>query len=898
MKRGNLRVLLGAAPGVGKTVQMLAEGERLRSEGRDVVIGIVETHGRALTAARAEGLEHVPLRTLEHRGVRLTEMDRSAVIARNPDVALVDELAHTNVPGSGAEKRWQDVAAILAVGIDVITTVNVQHIESLGDVVQRITGVEQTETVPDAFVRSADQIEVVDLAPQALRDRLTAGVVYPAERIDAALSNYFRLGNLTALRELALLWLADEVENALAAYRAQQGIQATWPTRERVVVALTGGPEGETLLRRGALISARSAGGELRAVHVVGQDGLRAADPALLASQRALVESLGGTFHSVVGDDVPRALVEFARSVHATQLVIGASRRGRFASLAGPGIGASVIRESGDIDVHMVQHAEAAGRSSRLPRLVRGAAGALGWKRQVLGFIVALIGGPLLSWLLLTFHSEASITSDVLAYQLLVVVVSLIGGIWPALFAAVLSGVTLDFLFVAPLYTVTIADPIHAVALGLYVVIAVLVSIIVDFAARRLRSAERSAAESELLATIAGSVLRGQSAVPALVSRTREALGATGVRLRGPDGAVLATDGEPVADRDPEEFPVGDTGAVLEVHGTDLDAGERRLLSAVTAQLAGAMEHAALERTAGEARANAAADDARSALLSAVSHDVRRPLAAAVAAVGGLRAAGDALAPADRTELLATAEESLDALSTLLTDLLDVSRVEAGALAIRPEPVDVAAVVLSATDELGVTPGEVTLALGSDVPPVLADPVLLQRVLVNLLSNAQRHTPAGTPVALTTSSLGPVVEVRVIDHGPGVPAERRDAMFAPFQRGGDQDNTSGLGLGLALSRGFMQGMAGALTAENTPGGGLTLVASLPVAPTTPRDTQARPKNPATREVSDSPSSPPSPSPPQPRETPKHVRKTPQRARSRTCLGVSRRRTHETSRGGR
>ena len=256
-------------------------------------------------------------------------MDLEGVLERHPEIALVDELAHTNAPGSRHHKRWQDVDALLDAGIDVITTVNVQHIESLGGVVEQITGVAQQETVPDAVVRAADQIEVVDLSPQSLRDRLSAGLVYPAERIDAALSNYFRLGNLTALRELALLWLADEVDSALKTYRAEHGIEGAWQARERVVVALTGGSEGETLLRRGARIAARSAGGELLAVHVSSQDGLRAGDPGALAAQRALVESLGGTYHQVVGDDVPRALVDFARSVNATQLVIGVSRRGR-----------------------------------------------------------------------------------------------------------------------------------------------------------------------------------------------------------------------------------------------------------------------------------------------------------------------------------------------------------------------------------------------------------------------------------------------------------------------------------------------------------------------------------------------------------------------------------------
>ncbi|WP_431075743.1 ATP-binding protein [Microbacterium phyllosphaerae] len=826
-RRGRLRVLLGAAPGVGKTFEMLVEGRRLLDEGRDVVIAIVETHERAATAAQTIGIPEVPRRTDLHRGVPLSEMDLDAVLARRPEIALVDELAHTNTPGSQNQKRWQDVRMLLDAGIDVVTTVNVQHIESLNAVVEKITGIAQQETIPDAVVRAADEIEVVDLAPQTLRDRLSAGLVYPAERIDAALSNYFRLGNLTALRELALLWLADEVDSALRSYRADHGIEGTWQARERVVVALTGGPEGETLLRRGARIAARSAGGELLAVHVAAQDGLRDETPGALAAQRSLVESLGGSFHQIIGDDIPETLVEFAQGADATQLVIGVSRRGRLAAaLTGPGIGSEVIRRSGDIDVHIVTHAAAGGRVA-LPRITGGA---LGWRRQVLGFAVALVFGPLLSWAMFAFRSPESITVEVLAFQLLVVIVALVGGVRPAVFAAVLSGITLDFLFVAPLFTITIAHPLHVLALALYVTIAILVSIIVDQAARRARTAQRAAAEAELLAAVAGNVLRGDNAVLALVSRTREAFGLTGVRLLSADGEVLASDGEPVPDGRATTITVGSgpAPAVLELHGEPLDTPARRLLDAIVAQLAAAIEHTDLRATAREVAALAETDQVRSALLSAVSHDLRRPLASAVAAIGGLRGA-HSLSASDREELLATADESLATLSSLVTDLLDVSRVQAGVLAVSTMRLDVAGPVLAAVDELGLGPSDVELALDADLPAVSADPVLLQRVLVNVVANAYRHSPAESRVIVSTSTIGDHAEIRVIDRGAGVPVEKRDEIFQPFQRLGDTDNTTGLGLGLALSRGFAEGMGGTLTPEDTPGGGLTMVISLPLA---------------------------------------------------------------------
>ena len=355
--RGTLRVYLGAAPGVGKTYAMLGEGQRRLERGTDVVVGFIETHGRKHTEEMISGLEVIPRHELAHRGTTFTEMDIDAVLRRHPKVALVDEFAHTNVPGSRNPKRWQDVEELLAAGIDVITTVNIQHLESVNDVVEKITGVPQRETIPDAVVRSADQLELVDMAAEALRRRLAHGNVYAPEKIDAALSNYFRVGNLTALRELALLWTADRVDDALLQYRLQHDITGTWEARERVVVALTGGPEGETLIRRAARIAARSSGGDLLALHVARSDGLAPVSQGALAAQRRLVESLGGTYHQVLGDDVSAALLTFARAENATQLVLGDSRRSWLSTvLTGPGIGRMTIRDSGDIDVHIVTH--------------------------------------------------------------------------------------------------------------------------------------------------------------------------------------------------------------------------------------------------------------------------------------------------------------------------------------------------------------------------------------------------------------------------------------------------------------------------------------------------------------------------------------------------------------
>jgi two-component system sensor histidine kinase KdpD len=348
-------VYLGAAPGVGKTYAMLNEGRRARARGRDVVVGFVETYGRPLTEAAIGDLEVIPRKAMAYRGASFEEMDLDAILARRPERALVDELAHTNVPGSRHEKRWQDVDELLDAGIDVISTLNIQHLESINDVVERITGIRQRETIPDDIVRRADQTELVDITPEALRRRLAHGNVYAAERIDAALANYFRTGNLAALRELALLWVADQVDLGLEEYRHRHGITEPWETRERVVVGITGAPASEALIRRAARIAQR-AHGELVGVHVRTQDGLAAPPTDRLEQHRKLLEDVGGEFHEVAGTDIAAALVDFACAENATQIVVGASQRSRWEELLHGSVINRVVRLSGPIDVHVISN--------------------------------------------------------------------------------------------------------------------------------------------------------------------------------------------------------------------------------------------------------------------------------------------------------------------------------------------------------------------------------------------------------------------------------------------------------------------------------------------------------------------------------------------------------------
>ena len=381
-KRGELRIYLGAAPGVGKTYAMLGEAHRRLERGTDVVAAVVETHGRRKTAELIEGIEVVPPRYIEYRGRSFPELDVPAVLARHPQVVLVDELAHTNTPGSKNEKRWQDVEELLDAGITVISTVNIQHLESLNDVVAQITGIEQKETIPDSIVRQASQVELIDITPEALRRRLSHGNVYQPERIDAALSNYFRPGNLTALRELALLWLADQVDTALAKYRAENKITDMWEARERVVVAVTGGPESETLVRRASRIASKSSA-ELMVVHVIRGDGLAGLSERRMARIRELANSLDASLHTVVGDDLPTALLDFARENNATQLVIGTSRRPRWARIFDEGIGPRIVELSGKIDVHTWSRTRSPNAALSLRRSPRASGGSRhGWRRS------------------------------------------------------------------------------------------------------------------------------------------------------------------------------------------------------------------------------------------------------------------------------------------------------------------------------------------------------------------------------------------------------------------------------------------------------------------------------------------------------------------------------------
>ncbi|GGO38436.1 sensor histidine kinase [Streptomyces lasiicapitis] len=832
MARGKLRIYLGAAPGVGKTYAMLAEAHRRIERGTDCVVAFVEHHNRPRTEVMLHGLEQIARKDLEYRGSQFTEMDVDAVLRRAPAVALVDELPHTNVPGSRNAKRWQDVEELLEAGIDVISTVNIQHLESLGDVVESITGVRQRETVPDEVVRRADQIELVDMSPQALRRRMAHGNIYKADKVDAALSNYFRPGNLTALRELALLWVADRVDEYLQQYRGEHNIRSTWQARERIVVGLTGGPEGRTLIRRAARMAAKGSGSEILAVYIARSDGLTAASPKELAVQRTLVEDLGGTFHHVIGDEIPAALLEFARGVNATQIVLGSSRRKSWQYIFGPGVGATVARESGpDLDVHIVTHGEVA-KGRGLP-VARGAR--LGRSRIIAGWLVGIGGPALLTLLLTSIDVDLGLANDMLLFLTLTVAAALLGGLMPALASSAFGSLLLNYYFTPPLHQWTISDAKNIVAIVVFVSVAISVASVVDLAARRTHQAARLRAESEILSHLAGSVLRGENSLEALLETVRETFAMEAVALLERESDVTpwtcagsvgprAHVGRP-EDAD-VDVPVGDHMA-LALTGRVLPAEDRRVLAAFAAQAAVVLDRQRLQSEADQARTLAEGNRIRTALLAAVSHDLRTPLAGIKAAVSSLRSEDVEWSEEDQAELLEGIEAGADRLDHLVGNLLDMSRLQTGTVTPLIREIDLDEVVPMALG--GVPDGSVDLDIPEALPMVAVDKGLLERAVANIVENAVKYAPEDEPVFVSASALGDRVELRVVDRGSGVPDDAKDRIFEPFQRYGDAPRGSGVGLGLAVARGFVESMGGTLNAEDTPGGGLTMVLTLKAA---------------------------------------------------------------------
>ncbi|MHB1445509.1 MAG: ATP-binding protein [Acidimicrobiales bacterium] len=829
MARGKLRIYLGAAAGVGKTFAMLNEGTRRRARGTDVVVAFVETHGRPNTADQIDDLEVIPRRQMGYRETSFEEMDLDAVLERRPEVALVDELAHTNVTGSRHAKRWEDIEELLDAGIDVISTVNIQHFESLNDVVEEITGITQGETVPDAVVRRADQIELVDMTPEALRRRMAHGNIYGPDRVDAALANYFREGNLAALRELALLWLADRVEEGLHDYRERHGIHRPWETRERVVVALTGAPAGDGLVRRAARIASR-ARAELIGVHVRTDEASPPSTTSSLARTRTLLSDLGGSYREAVGSDVAGALVSLAKAEGATQIVLGASHRSRWVELTRGSIVNRVVRQSGRaIDVHVISGFESdrdEGGTSR-PRPRRPA---LSRRRRVTGVLLTATTLPILTVGLTAERSQVGLSTAVLVYLSAVVAVAAVGGIAPAALAAVAAFLLVNFYFAPPLHTLTIRDTRDVTTLVTFVAVGLAVGVLVDLFARRSSEASRARTEAAALASTAASLLRSADPLPELTANlvaTFDLAGAA-VLVHQDDSwvaqAVAGVAPPTQPSRDRLSIPLGDD-ALLVIEGA-LSGRDREVLDAFAAQLGVALEARRLQAGAAAADTLARSDELRSALLAAVSHDLRTPLASIKAAVTTLLSGSIGQATAAGQELLANINFETDRLNGLVANLLDMTRIQTGTLPLRSQATGVEVVVAEVLAAMPGTASRLQIDVPAALPPVEIDPALVERALANILDNALRYG-GNDRVRIEAALVAGRVELRVVDRGPGIPRADRERVFAAFQRLGDVPSGNGVGLGLAVAKGFIDAVGGTLTIEDTPGGGTTMIMDFP-----------------------------------------------------------------------
>lgn len=819
-KRGNLRVYVGAAPGVGKTYAALEEIHDLVAQGTDAVVGYVETHGREHTALLLHGLEVVPTKRAEHRGVRFEEMDTKAVLDRDPDVALVDELAHTNVPGSGHQNRWQDVEDILEAGIDVISTVNIQHLESLNDVVEEITGVTQKEVIPDEVVRRAEEIHLVDLTQQAVRERMAAGKIYPAERVDAALANFFRPGNLGALRELALSWTADRVDEAVDAYRQDHGIDSPWETRERVVVGITGTAGGEDTIRRAARMAMRSKG-QLLGVHVRSTEGLRTAQTPVLVEHRELLERLGGEYHEVAHADIGESLVTFAWAHNATQLVVGATRRSRWQEIVAGSVIQRVLRLAGEIDVHVISNPVT-------PRArIRTSASPLPWRRRLWGWIVGVVGFSAATVLMLSQRDEFALQNVLLVYLSIAALVAWIGGIWPALTAAVVGFILGNYFFTPPLRTWTVANPADVFALVAFVFLTGLIGFLVGTATRRSSEAATAKAEAETLVGLIGA--GGEGSALKLIERLQVALDARGIALfdatGGTQDAVATAGDHPPGTPESADRKVAIGGAIVAIAGDPLDAVDERLLAATATELGTVIDRAELANHAAEVDALERANELRTALLRAVSHDLRSPLSAIQASVTSMLQDDVEWPAEDEKEFLQTVSEETERLNRVVSDLLDAGRLQTGTLQVQRRPTGIEDVVSTVATAFRYQKHRLTFDSDVELPDVSTDPVLLERIVENLVRNALDHSPPEAPVGVSAGVVGHRIDLRVMDRGPGIDLETRQMMFEPF-RTLDDSHMAGVGLGLAVAKGLADALGHEITVDDTPGGGTTMILSV------------------------------------------------------------------------
>jgi two-component system sensor histidine kinase KdpD len=874
-RSGRLKIFVGAAPGVGKTYEMLQQARARKQDGYDIVVGVVETHGRKETQALLDGLEVVPRKRLEYRGQWLEEMDLDAIIARHPQIALVDELAHANAPGSRHPKRYLDIEELLNRGIDVYSTVNIQHIESLNDVVAQITHVRVRETVPDSVFDRADAIELVDLTPDDLIERLKEGKVYVPKQAERALEHYFSPGNLTALRELALRRTAERVDEQLLTHMQAHAIPGPWAAGERVLVCVSEDPRAAGLVRYAKRLADRLHA-PFTALCVETRRSLQWGEEERdrVADTLRLAEALGGEAITVPGDgrSIADDVIRFAQANNVTQIIIGKSARSRWFEILHGSVVHDLVRRSGNISVHVIAGDELA-RDPIPKKTVRAAEGAAPfdpWPYLVaLAAVAAALGvGELIQPALGTENVD-------LIFLTAVVGVAVRYGLWPSLLATVASSLCYNFFFLPPIYTFTITDPTNLAAFVFFTVVAVVVS---HFAARgrtqtvaaheRVRAVELLYAFSRKLAGVGtlDDVLWATAYQAALMLKVRVVL------LLPEDGSIAVKAGYPPEDRLDEAdvaaakwawqnnrvagrgsdtlpgakrlfLPMRTGRGAIGVMGVDSDKtgplltpDQRRLLDALIDQAALAIERVYLVEDVDRAKRTIETDRLRSALLTSISHDLKTPLAAVLGAASTLRDLSGALTDTEKADLLATVIDESERLNRFIANLLDMTKLESGAVVPNTALHDLGEIVGSALRRASkiLARHQIELELAGGLPMLELDAVLFEQVLFNLLDNAAKYSPAGTTIRIRGWRDQDAVCLQVLDEGDGIPPADLEHIFDKFYRAEKGDRVrAGTGLGLAISRGFVEALQGQITAANrTDRPGAIFAIRLPVPPAT------------------------------------------------------------------
>ena len=849
--RGRLWVFLGAAPGVGKTYAMLQRAHALRREGADVVVGLVESHGRSETAALLDGLEVLPRKIVSHRGQTIEEFDIDAALARRPKLIIVDELAHTNAPDSRHPKRWQDVEELLDARIDVWTALNIQHIESLADVVSRITGVAVRETVPDTVLRDASDIVLVDITSEELIQRLKEGKVYLPETARLAQQNFFTVGNLTALRELALRRTAARVDDQMVDYLRQHAIHGPWETSERLLVCVGPDALSEEVVRTASrLATGLNASWVAVTVQAVGREEGDPVRARRVEDALRLAERLGGETERLIGHDLPAEVLAFAQRENITQIVIGRSRAGPLATLAGRSLSSALVRRSKDISVHVViggpEREAPPKRIWRSPGIIGLPVGGLAALASVA--LATGLGSVLDVWLHLPNLSMIFLTA--------VLFCAVQFGLRSAVLAAVLSFFAYDFFFIEPRYAISIAEPQEFFALLIFLVVAILTGLLAGRARDQSRSVRDNARTTQSIYELSRKLSGAAAVDDILLASTiymHKTLGARCVVMLLPaDGELsLSVAWPPIDHLDPGETsaarwalekgepagwrtgtlpnvrfqfrPLVTTRGVGGVCGfeladplTAISPERERALNLILEQTAIAIDRSLLVKESVKTAALEENEKLRTTLLSSLSHDLRTPLASITGAVTTLRQFGETMAPAKREDLLASIEEEAARLTRFVANLLDMSRIEAGALKPKRDFVDVAEVVRAAVERArkAFPDQKLTTSLARDLPSIRGDANLLEQVLFNLFDNAQKYG-GGAAAMVHARRLGGNVQISITDEGPGVKPADLERIFEKFYQGGRSDGRkAGTGLGLSICRGLIEAMGGTIHAES------------------------------------------------------------------------------------